>query len=237
MLMPWLKKLRLRLALWLYFKPRSLFLEHTYFLRLLLRSPHRLRIAWLLLRPTWKWSLPIDAPLSVHTLQQNPGIVQQRRAELEMTRLRYTWTFCARDTPLRALYRLYECTVDYDANEMMLDSQYWFHQQAHWRLVEVPDPEDPDPTRYAVIASLVEDLVDSFNYKIKLGLRRGITFERPWLIKDFKDDPHPPFECAPLWTSRVGPLTAHLALSRKCKPTPAFVRRNIKANMNQLRNI
>ncbi|KAK7001014.1 hypothetical protein R3P38DRAFT_1810209 [Favolaschia claudopus] len=81
------------------------------------------------------------------------------------------------DTPLRALYRLYECTVDYDANEMMLDSQYWFHQQAHWRLADVPDPKDPDPTRYAIIASLVEDLVDAFNYEIKLGLRRGITFE------------------------------------------------------------
>ncbi|KAK7042425.1 hypothetical protein R3P38DRAFT_2890416 [Favolaschia claudopus] len=235
--MSWLRKLRLRLTLWLYFKPRSLFLEHTYFLRLLLRSPHRLRIAWLLLRPTWRWRVPVDAPLAVHTLQQNPGIVQQRRAELEMTKLRYTWIFGARDTPLRALYRLYECTVDYDANETMLDSQYWFHQQAHWRLADVPDPEDPDPTRYAILASLVEDLVDSFNYKIKLGLRRGITFENPWLIKDFKDDADPPSESPPLWTSRVGPLTEHLELSPKCKATPAFARRNIKANTNQLRNI
>ncbi|KAJ7457336.1 hypothetical protein FB451DRAFT_1564203 [Mycena latifolia] len=68
----------------------------------------------------------------------------------------------SRDTPLRTfkLYRLYGATVDYNANEMMMESQYWFHWQARWHLADIPDP-----IRYVILAALAEDLVDSFNYK------------------------------------------------------------------------
>lgn len=195
-------------------------------------SPHRLDVAYLILWP-FPWKLPLPSPLSVEKLQHEPGIVQRRR---EMTSLRGTWLFCLRDTPIRTLYRLYESTVDYNANELMMDSQYWFHEQSQWRLADIPDPQDSDPVRYAIIAALAEDLVDSFNYKIGMGLRRGITFEQPWLIEGFKKDPNPPVECAPLWTSAVGPLSDHLELSPHVVATPAFSRRNIQANMNQLRN-
>ncbi|KAJ7187155.1 hypothetical protein C8R46DRAFT_285219 [Mycena filopes] len=227
--------LGLKLRLLLYYRPREIFYEYTYFLRLLLRSPHRFKIARLLLWPI-PWALPNENRLSVQDLQEAPGIVERRRDRLEMGVLRGTWIFRCRDTPIRVLYRLYECTVDYNANEMMLDSQYMFHRQAHWRLADMPDPQDPDPVRYAILASLMEDLVDSFNYKIKMGLRRGITIDEPWLIGDFKKDPNPPFESAPSWVKAVGPLTDFLQLSSECRATPAFVRRNIQANMNQLRN-
>ncbi|KAJ7101402.1 hypothetical protein B0H15DRAFT_410811 [Mycena belliarum] len=182
------------------------------------------------------WKFPLPPPLSVSTLQQEPGIVERRRDALAMTMLRGTWLFCRRDTPLWTLYRLYEAVVDYNADEMMMDSQYWFHEQAQWRLVDIPDPRDPDPVRYAILAALAEDLVDSFNYKIKMGLRRGITFGQPWLIEGFKKDPDPPFETAPSWTSTVGPLPDYLELSPDVTAMPPFQRRNIRANMNQLRN-
>ncbi|KAK7019846.1 hypothetical protein R3P38DRAFT_3198233 [Favolaschia claudopus] len=132
-----------------------------------------------------------------------------------MITLRYTWLFHARDTPLRALYRLYDKHIGISRTCQTLKTL----------------------TELEIIASLVEDLVDSFNYKIKLGLRREITFEKPWLIKNFKNEADPPLESAPIWTSRVGPLAEHLELSPKCKAIPAFARRNIKANTNQLRNI
>ncbi|KAJ7666680.1 hypothetical protein DFH06DRAFT_1184461 [Mycena polygramma] len=225
----------LKLRIWLYLRPIDIFFTYSYFLRILLRSPHRFKIARLVLWPI-PWRLPIESRLSVQDLQQTPGIVQRRRDAVEMTVLRGTWIFCLRDTPLRVLYRLYECTVDYNANEMMMDSQYMFHEQAHWRLADIPDPRDPDPIRYAILASLAEDLVDSFNYKITMGLRRGITLDKPWLIGEFKKDPHPPLESAPSWTSAVGPLSQFLQLSAQCRATPSFERRNIQANMNQLRN-
>ncbi|KAJ6525061.1 hypothetical protein DFH09DRAFT_1372025 [Mycena vulgaris] len=180
------------------------------------------------------WKLPLSRPLSVQDLQREPGIVQRSRDALEMTSLRGTWLFCLRDTPLRTLYRLYESAAEYTTNEMMMDSHYWFHEQAYWRLVDIPDPPDPDPTRYAILAALAEDIAP-FDYKITMGLRRGITFDRPWLIEAFKKDPDPPFESTPLWTSNVGPLTQHLQLSPHVVATPSFAHRNIRANMNQLR--
>ncbi|KAJ6632167.1 hypothetical protein B0H10DRAFT_6631 [Mycena sp. CBHHK59/15] len=141
------------------------------------------------------WKLPLPRPLSMHTLQQFPGIVGQLRDELEMTSLRNTWLLCLRDTPLRTLYRLYECMVDFDANEMMMESQYWFHEQHDWCLVDLPDPHDPDPVRYAILAALAEGLVGAFNYKIEMGLRRGITLYKRWLIEGFKKDSDPLRTC------------------------------------------
>jgi len=80
---------------------------------------------------------------------------------------------------------------------MMQESQYWFHNQVNWHLAEVPDPQDADPVRYMILASLVDVLVLSFNHKIRLGLRRGITNNKPWLIQNFCQELNPPWEESP----------------------------------------
>ncbi|CZT09314.1 uncharacterized protein RAG0_14113 [Rhynchosporium agropyri] len=75
---------------------------------------------------------------------------------------------------IRSIYRLYD---DLCANRLTLltyECEYIFRRGSkRWQLSQIPDPQDADPVRYAVLASLVEALVDVFNWKMELGIRRG----------------------------------------------------------------
>ncbi|EJD52491.1 hypothetical protein AURDEDRAFT_55618, partial [Auricularia subglabra TFB-10046 SS5] len=147
--------------------------------------------------------------------------------------------FQLRDTPLRCLYRLYEAICSGRENDIMEESQYWFHcQAARWALMDIPDPRDPDSARYAVLAALVDALVLSFNHKIANGLRRGVTMDRPDLIVGFKRERDPPFERAPDWVHAVPPLADTLVLRNMDVRDPGepFARRNIRVDVNQLWN-
>jgi hypothetical protein len=75
------------------------------------------------------------------------------------------------DTPLAALYRLYE-HIMLDQNIEMRNEleSFWF--QPHWPVHAIPDPHDPDPERYAVLAVIPALLVSAFNKRIDLGLPR-----------------------------------------------------------------
>ena len=54
------------------------------------------------------------------------------------------------------------------------------HLQLHgqWLLSDFPDPKCVDPTRYPTTASLMEQLVEVFNWRTEHGLRRGLTRNR-----------------------------------------------------------
>ncbi|MFI5421442.1 MAG: hypothetical protein ACHQ1H_10795 [Nitrososphaerales archaeon] len=142
----------------------------------------------------------------------------------------------------------------HNEDEMMQESQYWFHKQTDWLLADIPDPQDPDPVRYAILASLTDALVLSFNHKIKYGMRRGITDKQPLKISEFRSDPDPPLESSPTWCTEVGPLSQRLELAPGIGtvipgdltviPGPLttndfrpFAKRNIIANFAQLYNI
>lgn len=175
-------------------------------------------------------------------------ILRRKNFVVDYTQLRSMQLFRIRDTPLRSLYRLYECTCTLAHNEMMEESQYFFHGRPNWRVKDIPDPQDPDPVRYAILASLAETLVTSFNLKISMGLRRGITHEKPLLIFKFRDDPDPPLEDPPTWCAEVKPLTDPLPLrpgsfntGSKMTSTQGsrgehFAKRNIMADVHQLWN-
>lgn len=49
-----------------------------------------------------------------------------------------------------------------------------FHLRSHgqWLLKDFPDPKCPDLARYAIAASLIEQLVEVFNWRTEHGLRR-----------------------------------------------------------------
>lgn len=109
------------------------------------------------------------------------------------------------DTPLAALYRLYE-TIMLDMNIKMRNEleSFWCHSS--WAVKDIPDPQDPDPERYAVLACITELLVLSFNDRISLGLPRDtppiITGDvyneirmRPKLLEE-----------VPAWASKVPAL-------------------------------
>lgn len=49
----------------------------------------------------------------------------------------------------------------------------YFYNQPAWAVANIPDPRDPDPERYAVLAVLPFYLVHAFNRLIELGLPRG----------------------------------------------------------------
>lgn len=68
----------------------------------------------------------------------------------------------ARDTPLRSLYRMYEAMMSDVYVVIGTETEYFWYQR-RWSLDSIPDPRDPDPIRYAVLACLVEELVVAFN--------------------------------------------------------------------------
>ena len=172
-------------------------------------------------------------------MEDRSTILRRKMTEVDYTELRYISLFRIHDTPLAVLYRLYECTCTRSHNETMEESQYLFHHQPLWRVKDIPDPKDPDPVRYAILASLAETLATSFNFKINLGLRRGITNEKPLLIAQFRHAPDPPLEEPPAWCPTVIPLKERLVLSPGLIQTPYehFTKRNILADVHQLWNI
>ena len=88
------------------------------------------------------------------------------------------------DTPLAALYRLYEnIMLDQNINMRNELESFWYHNS--WAIKEIPDRRDLDPERYAVLACITALLVPSFNYRINLGLPRDAP---PIITGDLYDE-------------------------------------------------
>lgn len=78
---------------------------------------------------------------------------------------------CFQDTPLFALYRLYEFVV-MDRVLEYRNTLEAFWRRREWAVQDIPDPCDSDPERYAFLAGCTYLLARSFNERVKLGLRR-----------------------------------------------------------------
>lgn len=48
----------------------------------------------------------------------------------------------------------------------------YFFYQPQWTVHDIPEPRDPDPIRYAMLACTVKELVRVFSWWIGMGLRR-----------------------------------------------------------------
>jgi hypothetical protein len=73
--------------------------------------------------------------------------------------------------PVASLYRMYEyLVVGYTAG---LRSEMEYFNQSTWSVKAIPDPEDTDPARYAILAVLTHYLAKAFNPLIERGLPRG----------------------------------------------------------------
>lgn len=121
----------------------------------------------------------------------------------------------------------------------MLESDY-FWRRAHWRIKDVPDPKDPNPLRYAILASLLETMVEAYNWKIKRGLRRGVGVTGKEQDEAFRQDPNQPYDEAPSWASLVPPVeewTSFLEDRAIHNYSAPFSKRHISANPSQLENI
>ena len=162
------------------------------------------------LRLLWPipWRLPCRLPEGPRYLHDNPKVVFDRNADVYELTLIPLWRW--RDTPQRSFCRMYE---NFSAEQGVLlgyETEYFFkHRDPAWALHLLPDPCDDDPERYAVIASLLEDLVDAFNWRLELGLRRGAP-----MVDRADDGTRAPFvaERCPEWVHKVPPLKKRLVL-------------------------
>lgn len=116
----------------------------------------------------------------------------------------------------------------------------YFWNRHHWAVSEIPDPQDPDPERYAVLACIPYLLLRAFNANINLGLPRDapaiFTLEEE---REFRSRPKM-LEAAPAWAEQVSPLDRPLFLKNDtgrcpssvndCDADPDLVRKNIVMN-------
>ncbi|TPX12789.1 uncharacterized protein E0L32_006669 [Thyridium curvatum] len=145
------------------------------------------------------------------------------------------------DSPLFGLYRLYEwIMVDHIVNMRNELEMFWW---ARWPVADIPDPgEQGDPERYAVLACIPALLVESFNERVNLGLRR----EEPHSILSLEEQlawaaTPKKFETISAWAERVPPLDSVLYIPHSeagCEQfvtlddpgaSPAFKEKNILA--------
>ncbi|KAG5287188.1 hypothetical protein I7I48_03054 [Histoplasma ohiense] len=156
------------------------------------------------------WSYPIPEPLPPLRLVDNPSLCWTRRCEGDLKNLQAIPLWRSHDTPLRSLYRMYEATM---AGESMIVAigyeveYFWYQSGPAWELDCIPDPQDPDPIRYAILACIVESMPEAFNFKLSIGMRRDRKNVPPgdW---DGVNNPYAPYTsvAGPEWTKHVLPI-------------------------------
>lgn len=89
---------------------------------------------------------------------------------------------------------------------LRLECEYMYRQSGRkWSLSTIPDPCDPYLVRYAMLASIAEEVVEAFNWRLANGLRRNGD-----IVRKTMENPYPAFdpEVKPSWTSLVPPIQA-----------------------------
>ena len=139
--------------------------------------------------------------------------------------------FRIRNSALCSLYRLYENLCSYRINRIGSETGYFFyHPERRWALSRIPDPKYKDSVRYAILANLVDALVDAFNWRLELGLRRdgSLNFSEARCINFTREE-------APSWTLK-GALEKRLSLhqpsQRFKQDNAAYLARNMEAPMD-----
>ncbi|EEH11521.1 conserved hypothetical protein [Histoplasma capsulatum G186AR] len=156
------------------------------------------------------WSYPIPEPLPPLSLVANPSLCWTRRCEGDLKNLQAIPLWRSHDTPLRSLYRMYEAAMAGDSMNAVIGYEveyFWYHSEHSWQLERIPDPKDPDPIRYAILACLVESMPEAFNFKLSKGMRRDGNNIPPgdW---DGVNNPYAPYTpvAGPEWTKHVPPI-------------------------------
>lgn len=148
-----------------------------------------------------------------------------------------------RDTMQRSFYRLYEAMCAFDEPLIGYETEYFWKRHPRWDPGALADPQQEggyqDPEQYAVLASLAEALVYSFNWRLDLGLRRdGRHVDR---LEDESAAEYVPYRC-PAWTVAVPALETRLILhdygdSTVTGSSDFFEKRNIQASAAALRTV
>ncbi|QRV86434.1 DNA-binding protein [Ceratobasidium sp. AG-Ba] len=199
------------------------------------RAHRPANVAFNLIWPLYRLHYPLPAsPLPLEILARPEIGLEYLYRDGHYHQLRSIWLFTIRDTPLRSLYRLCVSICAQELDEIRLESAY-FWRHSDWPIQDIPDPKDPDPVRYAVLASLVEELANAFNEKIENGLRRGMElYEIDY--RALAREENKPLETCPGWALQVPALEQQVDFGRDRSRSMPVWRRNILADANQLRN-
>ncbi|KAF8550156.1 hypothetical protein OG21DRAFT_1514396 [Imleria badia] len=133
---------------------------------------------------------PIQCPYEWRTSRtSNPSIISRLLGNRQ------------HDSPSASFYRIYEFFVLGWTTAFRNEFEYFCCSHPDWSISALPDPADPDPTRYAVLAVLTRLMCASFNRRIELGLPR----DAPAIIIDFAALQARPkvYEAPPEWAERV----------------------------------
>ncbi|KAK4101368.1 hypothetical protein N658DRAFT_558881 [Parathielavia hyrcaniae] len=171
-------------------------------------EPHPYLFVLRLLWPFPTWHFPAVLPPPPRQIMADPGRVSCRVRDLRYLRSMPLWR--ARDTPQRSFYRLYEAFCAADGHMITYDTEYfWRRSSPGWATANIADPQCRDLGQYAVMASLAEVLVESFAWRLELGMRRT---DRSIISRS--EDPQPSFvpEVYSPWTAKVPPLQSRLLI-------------------------
>jgi hypothetical protein len=87
------------------------------------------------------------------------------------------------DTSTASFYRIYIFFVVNWTTAFRNELEYFCTSHPDWAISALPDPADPNPLRYAILAVLTHLICDSFNRCIELGLPRDALA----IILDFEE--------------------------------------------------
>ncbi|KAF9033464.1 hypothetical protein BDZ89DRAFT_1062921 [Hymenopellis radicata] len=150
-------------------------------------------------------------PPTVEELLKDRQTVRRRYSALPRPKWRvskrrrsFIWSSHAADSPSACFYRLYEFYIIDDNIGFRNELEYFCIQHPSWAVRDIPDPADPDPLRYAVLAALTRWMCEAFNRRIGLGLPR----DAPPIIEDFAEWENRPkvYEELPPWVANALPL-------------------------------
>lgn len=209
-----------------------------------LRKRHHhpyLRLARLFWPIPWRQPCTLPAPPREIMAYDPQAYMDKHYTGLYELRLIPIWKW--RDTPQRSFFRLYEAFCAGDSPCISYETEYfWKRRSPEWAPRLLADPLDygcVDPEQYAVMASLAEDLVDAFNWRLEWGLRSdGNHTSRQ---SDGTPAPFEP-EICPEWTKKVRGLDERFVLHDMRDPeltasNPHFIKRNIQASGGSLRTV
>ncbi|KXG46670.1 uncharacterized protein PGRI_055260 [Penicillium griseofulvum] len=159
----------------------------------------------------------------------NISLLEERFAAQDLTNMRCIPIWRAMDTPLRCLYRIYEAMAARETYAISPEVEYFGYQsRRRWSLDRIPDPCDPDPVRYAILASITEELAKGFNWRLSLGMRR---VKSQHIYRKYFDEELPPF--TPVGVDMITDLPSDFLDSsgrlvlEEGGDTPTFAARNI----------
>lgn len=118
------------------------------------------------------------------------------------------------DNPLATVYRIYWAIVMDDAVTMRNEIEYFWGQHS-WKVSDIPDPQDPEPERYAVVSAVPLILVAAFNNLINRGLPRDSPSIMTSEEMDKAMQRKKKLETVPKWAENAPPLGETLLLPSK----------------------